>query len=64
MSRNTQQPLHAPVSAIAKRWGTSVQYVYGAIARGDVKAIRLPGTGRKPVIRVCLASVEALENKS
>jgi hypothetical protein len=42
----------------------SVQAVYNLIANGHLKAIRVPGTGRKPMVRVSIASVEALERDS
>lgn len=53
-----------PVSGVAQRLSMSVQAVYNLIANGHLKAIRVPGTGRKPMVRVSIASVEALERDS
>jgi hypothetical protein len=52
------------VSRIAKRLAMSDQGVHNLIAAGHLEAIRLPGTGRKPIVRVSLASVERLEQRS
>src|SRR5262245_34820059 len=52
---------YAPVVEGAKYLGLSRAQVYKLVEMGHLKALRLPGSGRKASVRVAWRSVEALE---